>query len=336
MSHNTTGPLVTVNGHKFQLPADEQALEHAVRSFPWMTYRNHFAQIADSYYNTDAGWGCMLRCGQMLLARAMTVQHLGKNWAPTSRKQRHQEMARFLPLFFDTPAAPFSIHRIAERGEALGKTIGQWFGPNTVAQVLKNLVNSQRSSLIVHCAMDGVLNRTEASTQLAAALSDGKKHSLLVLVPIRLGLNQSINPVYIPALKATLELPQCLGIIGGKPNAAHFFVGTVNENVLYLDPHVVQDAAMELTPDTVESFSVAVLSKMAISDVDPSMCAAYLCSSVAELEDLGKRSKQITSQFRGYGLFDVIEDSRINSLSLDSMAVDSDDGSDEDDFDMCN
>lgn len=33
--------------------------------------------------------------------------------------------------------APYSIHQVALMGACEGKEVGQWFGPNTVAQVLK-------------------------------------------------------------------------------------------------------------------------------------------------------------------------------------------------------
>jgi cysteine protease ATG4 len=39
--------------------------------------------------------------------------------------------------FLDAPSAPFSIHNIAIAGTMLDKQIGQWHGPNTVAQVLQ-------------------------------------------------------------------------------------------------------------------------------------------------------------------------------------------------------
>lgn len=39
-------------------------------------------------------------------------------------------------IFVDR-SAPYSIHQIALMGVSHGKQVGEWFGPNTIAQVLK-------------------------------------------------------------------------------------------------------------------------------------------------------------------------------------------------------
>lgn len=50
-------------------------------------------------------------------------------------------------------------------GVSEGKQIGEWFGPNTVAQVLKKLVVYDRwSRIAVHIALDNVLIMSDVMT----------------------------------------------------------------------------------------------------------------------------------------------------------------------------
>jgi cysteine protease ATG4 len=68
--------------------ADFTILDNTVKRFPnlltdftnlfWFTYRKDFPRIEPSPYTSDAGWGCMMRSGQMLLAKAFACYLLGK------------------------------------------------------------------------------------------------------------------------------------------------------------------------------------------------------------------------------------------------------------------
>lgn len=60
----------------------------------------------------------------------------GREWLWSS-DSKCQAYLRILRLFEDRRCAVYSIHQVALMGATEGKEVGQWFGPNTVAQVLK-------------------------------------------------------------------------------------------------------------------------------------------------------------------------------------------------------
>ena len=185
-------------------------------------------------------------------------------------------------------------------GQSEGKPVGSWFGPNTVAQVIRRLaLYDDWSSLCVYVAMDNTIvvedierlctqpiphpSATSTTTGHSGEDDDvdvdsplpslssiivGKDllssvhlrsffpsspssssssshpprpwHPLLLIIPLRLGLTE-MNPMYVEPLKACLSLPQSIGIVGGTPNHAHFFVGFVGDQLFFLDPHTTQN-----------------------------------------------------------------------------------------------
>eukprot|EP01035_Chromulina_nebulosa_P028014 gene28014-36912_t len=62
--------------------------------------------------------------------------------------------------------------------------------------------------------------------------------ALLILVPLRLGIS-SVNQEYHEEIKGFLRSPYSVGIIGGRPQHAIYFVGYKGDELLGLDPHTV-------------------------------------------------------------------------------------------------
>ena len=123
----------------------------------WLTYRNNFPPIPKSSdpsaasgmsfatklrnlgsqggFQSDTGWGCMIRSGQSVLANAVSMLKLGRDWRKSGETQEHVDL---LSLFADTPEAPFSIHKFVEHGaQACGKHPGEWFGPSATARCIQ-------------------------------------------------------------------------------------------------------------------------------------------------------------------------------------------------------
>lgn len=93
---------------------------------------------------------------------------------------------------------------------------------------------------------------------------------------MRLGLSE-VNPIYINGLKKTFEISGTLGLIGGRPNQAHYFIGYVGDEAIYLDPHTTQkcgtvgDKTTSSEIDMDETYHQKYASRIHFEKMDPSL-----------------------------------------------------------------
>ena len=103
----------------------------------------------------------------------------------------------------------------------------------------------------------------------------------LILVGIRLGIDR-VTPVYWEALKASLQLPQSVGIAGGRPSSSHYFFGIQGDQFFYLDPHVTRSGLQfhsnprDMTEEEVDTCHTRRIRRLPLKDMDPSMLLAFL------------------------------------------------------------
>ncbi|KAF3920725.1 hypothetical protein AA313_de0204858 [Arthrobotrys entomopaga] len=264
----------------------------------WMTYRSTFPPIPFSTtgrgnmtlttrlrslgdqegFTSDTGWGCMIRSGQCVLANAISLLKLGRDWR---RGKSLLEEQRILSLFADDSRAPFSLHNFVKYGEAsCGVHPGEWFGPSATARCIQALAEQHDEGLRVYITGDGGDVYEDAFRKVAVS-EDGKFWPTLVLVGIRLGIER-VTPVYWEALKSSLMMPQSVGIAGGRPSASHYFIGVQGQSLFYLDPHSTRPLLpYRLDPSTYTSEEVDLchtrkLRRLHLREMDPSMLLAFL------------------------------------------------------------
>lgn len=103
----------------------------------------------------------------------------------------------------------------------------------------------------------------------------------LILVGIRLGIDR-VTPAYWEALKACLQLPQSVGIAGGRPSSSHYFCGIQGDQFFYLDPHITRPALRlrsdpaAYSEEEIDSCHTRRLRRLPLKDMDPSMLLAFL------------------------------------------------------------
>ena len=73
----------------------DERLINILQNIPWFSYRKNFNQIKDKeiIYTTDAGWGCMIRASQMILAQGI--------YKLFSKKNLNEFFKEFITFFYD-------------------------------------------------------------------------------------------------------------------------------------------------------------------------------------------------------------------------------------------
>eukprot|EP01116_Phalansterium_solitarium_P017591 TRINITY_DN4377_c0_g3_i1.p1 TRINITY_DN4377_c0_g3~~TRINITY_DN4377_c0_g3_i1.p1 ORF type:complete len:348 (-),score=88.79 TRINITY_DN4377_c0_g3_i1:71-1114(-) len=302
--------IIMLGGHVFSKDPDcgFQRFLEAFRSITWFSYRKDFPPISPSSYSSDSGWGCMLRSAQMMLYQAFVFHYLGRdNLAKNKGTSAGPLSLEILRWFADRADVPYSVHKFAQLGLNYGKAVGEWFGPSTVALAMSVLVSMhQPKELAVVTGSDGTIYGdivTRAST--TGTTKTCPWNPLLLLIPVRLGLD-TLNPMYIPLIREVMSWPQSLGIIGGKPRSAMYFVGCQDDNVFFLDPHTVQPSIQMNDHFSTESFHCPAPRKMPLNSLDPSMCIGFYCKDHADFNDFWRRATEMSR--REHSLFSVEEE----------------------------
>ena len=94
----------------YSTQTDTEELKFDLSYIIWMSYRNGFSPITNeegNKYKTDCGWGCMIRCAQMMLARAIFMMKNNDFGIINSIEKRlkkeldREKIFDILILFFD-------------------------------------------------------------------------------------------------------------------------------------------------------------------------------------------------------------------------------------------
>ncbi|XP_060688441.1 cysteine protease ATG4A isoform X1 [Hemiscyllium ocellatum] len=321
-------------GKQYHLKTERSELLSDVRSRLWFTYRKKFSPIGGTGPSSDAGWGCMLRCGQMILAQALICRHLGMDWRWEKGKWQPEQYHRILQSFLDRKDSCYSIHQMAQMGVGEGKSVGEWYGPNTVAQVLKKLaLFDDWNALAVYISMDNTvviedikklckhwsencrlqtdtsLYRGDVSKNQTVSVHCKDWKPLLLIIPLRMGINH-INPVYINALKECFKMPQSLGVLGGKPNNAYYFIGFLGDELIYLDPHTTQAAVDTEDDGSVDDYSYhcqRIPHRMKITHLDPSVALGFFCNTERDFESWCNSVQKEILKTRNFRMFELVE-----------------------------
>jgi len=304
--------------HECEITTDDktnsiQAMKYLFPSFTrdfesriWCTYRKDFPTIETSYYTSDMGWGCMHRTAQMTLAQAFLVHYLGRDWQkPENDCDLPDKYFEILQLFADHCEAPYSIHNISMVGSNQNKAVGEWYGPSTVAQSVKELVEKyQGDKFAVYISDNGIIYENEVE-QMCVGESGEWEKSLILFIPLRLGVDV-VPTLYYRIITSLFQYPQSLGMAGGKPRSSLYFIGVQGDSLFYLDPHVVFSAVDSSTiPFDASTYQPRDILNIKIADIDPSFSATFYCRNKEDFNQFCQQTRQLHEEMDGDHLFSI-------------------------------
>jgi cysteine protease ATG4 len=197
-------------------------------------------------------------------------------------------------------SAPFSIQNVAEVGlRDFAVYPGDWYGINTASHVFQSL-NRTYSPVsrfkicvfhdgnisppeIVKCGMEGEFEDLSGEPSWC--------NSVLVIVSNRFGI-KDVNSNYFPVIKRYMKLDSFVGLVGGKPRFAYYFVGHLEDPVgigqkredadrlIFLDPHFVNSHAdPESAPANLFHCTDYAARSIHMRELDPCLSFGFLIES---------------------------------------------------------
>jgi cysteine protease ATG4 len=231
------------------------------------------------------------------VAETLSRHLLGRDWRRREENISSDDIYIFIvSLFLDNPNAYFSIHSFASTGKKnFDIEIGKWFGPLSIGQTIHQLISNWDKDFNLKCylSQDSAIYKDEVEELIGSSWNC----SLLLLLPVRLGTDV-LNPVYYSGIINCLKLKQSVGIAGGRPNSAHFFIGVENEemdkegelgnmsdckpcdHLLYLDPHISKPSLPVKNVYLASEFSSYhsnSAKRISIDKLDPSLLVGFYC-----------------------------------------------------------
>ena len=120
------------------------------------------------------------------------------------------------------------------------------------------------------------------------------KHKFIIFVSVRHGLYTLEEDYYNEVLKI-FDIETNIGMIGGKNTRAFYFIGKCGNNLIFLDPHYVQEALpiKQIGTNVVkETYIPNDIYYMTVDELSPSFTIGF---AVNDMKNFKKLMKKLTA-----------------------------------------
>ena len=329
---------------------NSEFINQKINQLIYISYRNNYKPQINSknksIYNSDCGWGCMIRSSQMILARAIYKIFKYEEGLKNKKIDKNHLIKKIIYYFLDNDLKlsendkenthkyfgmdnyiaklkeynkkykrkkgeiyafepPFSIQKICIIGEIFGRTCGEWFSDYDLPKIF-NIINDYfnvfpqiiiahyNSNLMLSDLMNKCAKEISEENEIENEkyiIFDNKKYTFnkigIIFISVRLGL-QSISEEYFPSIKKLFMCKEFLGFIGGRVQSASYFIGYVDDDLLFMDPHYNQNSVKDLDVEGISSYINKTIYKLPLTSLQTALTLGFLIRNSDEFIDLLK------------------------------------------------
>uniref|UniRef100_A0AC35U6I0 Cysteine protease n=1 Tax=Rhabditophanes sp. KR3021 TaxID=114890 RepID=A0AC35U6I0_9BILA len=272
--------------HKSSMSNNFEAYLRFFKSRIWMTYRKSIPTLPYSNQTSDCGWGCMIRGIQMMTCQVLSRLAVDEN--DDCCEIEAESFRDIIKLYDDSNTGQLGIYEFLECSKShYNKPIGEWFTPNEAASTMSYLINKNNLSRNPLLSKFAIYCPTNCCVELnmVEEASDNWNKSVLIIVPVRLGLKK-VNKCYYEHFKVLFSTEACVGILGGKPKRALYLIGCYDNELIYLDPHMAQPYVdLSNNEASLQSYFCQDPQKIDFANIDPSCGIGLLVNSKKQLDE---------------------------------------------------
>ncbi|KAL4439076.1 hypothetical protein ABPG74_008851 [Tetrahymena malaccensis] len=248
----------------------------------WFSYRNNFPLIQDladenQSVSNDYGWGCMIRCSQMLLAEALKRHYLNDQKIQIeqlSQEDEKQFYSKIIKLFLDSKSETGEVSQIDNSSNNQNKmvqndqnagdvyslfgiqnicrsaihnqyqqSVKNWYTSIQVSVILQEILEESQHDLSSELGFH-ILNFTDQIIFLKELEEASKKqkdrlNNILVMVHLKFGINK-FEMQHKDYLIGLLKIKNFVGALSGTETKGMYIVGFQEDRLIVLDPHFIQ------------------------------------------------------------------------------------------------
>ena len=313
--------------------------------FVYMSYRNGLFNTKNlpgnkNNYTSDCGWGCMLRCCQMMLSNALIklrINELKEKNKEINIKQIKQEI---IYLFYDKFISienihinkklfeiyrnilkrkvtaieiipPYSIYILTLLGKCPNIFTSDLNMIKTIIKINKILFNESitmihfNGSVNKQTIFQNFCEKCESSFDNDCLIYNKEKYKYkkngIIFISLRLGLYK-IESCFLEMIpKLFINLHNNIGFVSGKKKRAFYFIGLNDKKLIFADPHFNQN--LETDENNFPSYSINELFLTSIKELSSELTVGVFISSKNDLEQFLKDLswfKTINPDFIGF------------------------------------